>query len=111
MIPVLLLLSTLIMWDAPTTNCDEAQTPLTDLDHYEIEIFTVDVLMWNTCFFVDDTDTVVEYLCPVYIRNIMRLSTVMPSVAVADPELGEVVGWRDPEAFDVAGNSSAQCVQ
>ena len=98
----------LLLWDAPTTNalppCGDG-APLTDLDHYEVPIFRVSILGWATCNLEDGT----PYGCPVYSWSLTRAASTVEQLSLADPGLGEVVGWEDVEAVDRAGNSSASC--
>lgn len=102
-----LLLSLLLVlsWDAPLTNCDGS--PLTDLDHYEVPVFRVVILGWSVCIDGDGNG----YACPVYSWSLARhaVPVDVTSLSLADPGVGEVLGYEWPEAFDVAGNSSAEC--
>lgn len=93
-----LLLALLLSWDAPLANCDGS--PLTDLDHYEVPVFRAVIIGWMPC----DTS-----LCPIYSRGVDRMPTIETQLFVAEPGLGEVLGWEWPEAIDAAGNSSRDC--
>lgn len=99
-----LLLALLLLWDAPTTNCDG--TPLLDLDHYEVPVFRVSILGWSVCIDGDGNG----YTCPVYSWNLSRHAVTQTSLSLADPSVGEVLGWEDVEAIDTAGNSSSECI-
>lgn len=101
-------LALVLLWDPPSTNalppCGDG-APLTDLDHYEIPIFRVSILGWAIC-----TDSEGHsFECPIYAWTFDRERTQETTIDLADPGRGEVVGWEDVEAIDIAGNSSAVC--
>ena len=92
---------TTLTWDAPLDNCDGS--PLTDLDHYELPVFRAIIIGWAM-----DLD---GNLYPIYVKSLTHMVAARdsPTLSLADPGLGEVLGWEWPEAIDTSGNSSASC--
>jgi len=92
---------TVLSWDAPLANCDGS--PLTDLDHYELPVFRAVIIGSMACF-EGSTD-----LCPVYFKSLVRAVAREPTIDLADPAPGEVLGYLEPIAVDTAGNTSEAC--
>jgi hypothetical protein len=74
----LVALTLVVSWNPVTVNC-KGLPLLTPVDHYEVPIFEARIVG-------------TKYGMPVYTRSVLR-TTIATSVDVADPNVGEVIGW------------------